>query len=103
MRPMHLVPPIRAGLLATYPAWLPPGLASLPGVHRSGDTVTFLAQDFEAAMRGIGFFVNQGSRNFARLTVEYLRSKPQWQGALQEAQDSIWARWADYEQGKWKP
>jgi D-aminopeptidase len=102
-RPMTLAAPIRAGLIATYPAFLPPALGNIPGIERRGDTVLFSAPDLTSAWRGVGALVVLASRNFSGLTTELMRGNPEWSGAVKAAGDSVWARAGAFERGEWKP
>ncbi len=103
MRAMLLTPPIRAGLLPTFPAWLPAGMGSLPGLERRGDTVTFVAADYPAAWRGMMTLVTLASGNRRSLVLAQLQDQPTPRAAVAAAQDSLNVLWIAYESGRWQP
>jgi len=103
MRPMRLSPPVRAGLLPTFPAALPPEMKYLPGLDVRGDTVTFIASDYPTAYRGIRALATLANANRRTLVLEFLRGRPELRALLGEAQDSIDARWTALEERRWKP
>jgi D-aminopeptidase len=95
MRPMTLDRPIRAGLLATFPHELPPGLKGghLPGIHASGDTVWFEAADYRAAWLGIRVLMTIAQGRNAQRSLAFLQQRPDAQAALRALRDSTDAEW----------
>jgi D-amino peptidase len=103
MKVMRLDAPFRAGLLPSYPLLLPNGMGSLPEIEKRGDTVTFVANDYRSAFWGM--FVLQRiaralsiERSFAELARDSVGKAIQ-----QRMVDSVFARAAAFEAGKWKP
>jgi D-amino peptidase len=103
MRVMQLSAPFRAGLLPSYPLLLPPGIGSLPGIAKRGDTVTFMANDYPSAYWGM-FVLQRIARALSveRAFFEVARDSG-GMAAVKRATDSSWARWAAFEAGKWTP
>ena len=100
---MRLTFPARAGLLPSYPLLLPPGLASLPGFEKHGDTVTFAATDYRSAYWGM-FALQRIARAFSvERACEDLAHDSAGAAIQRRLIDSVWARSAAFEAGKWKP
>ena len=99
MRPMRITAPVRAGLLATFPMVLPPGLKNggLPGISGSGDTVVFTAQDYRAAWVGIRVLMTIAAANGAMRSIGFLQGRPGAREALRELADSTNAEWTAFE------
>lgn len=103
MKVMRLTSPFRAGLLPSYPLLLPPGLASLPGFEKHGDTVTFAATDYRSAYWGM-FVLQRIARAFSVERAFNDLAKDSIGATIQRRiTDSVWARSAAFEAGKWKP
>jgi D-amino peptidase len=103
MRAMALTGPTRAGLVPTFPAFLPPGMGNLPGLEKRGDTVTFVAPDYAAAWRGTMVLVTLAVGNRRALVLSQLQGQATSRTAVAAAQDSIDVLWAAYEAGRWQP
>lgn len=103
MRVMRLTAPFRAGLLPSYPLFLPPGMGSLPGIEKHGDTVTFAANNYPSAFWGM--FVLQRIASAFSMQREYraLADDPSTAAIQKRTADSVMARWAEFEAGTWKP
>jgi D-aminopeptidase len=95
MRPLSFERPMRAGLLATFPHELPPGLKSgqLPGIAATGDTVWFEALDYRAAWMGIRVLMTIAQGRNAQRSLGFLQQRPEAQAALQTLRDSTDAEW----------
>jgi hypothetical protein len=100
---MQLTAPFKAGLLPTYPRLLNPGIGTIPGLERRGDTVTFNASTYREAY--LGFFALQRiSLAFYREEILFaMTTRPEVQRLFDAVADSVRARWLEFEQGKWKP
>jgi D-amino peptidase len=101
MKVMRLTPPIRAGLLPSYPLFLPPGIPNIPGVEKRGDTVTFMAKNYREAYWGM-FVLQRIARAFAyeQALLDAGRDDP---GLLRRVRDPRWGKWGEFEAGRWKP
>lgn len=101
MKVMRLTPPIRAGLLPSYPLLLPPGMPSIPGVEKHGDTVTFMAKSYREAYWGM-FVLQRIARAFAneQALLDAGRTDPE---LFRRVRDPRWSKWGDFESGRWKP
>jgi len=102
VRPMKLETPILAGLRATPPASLTM-LDSVPGLNYRENAVTFTAQNFGDAYRGINALIRVAVGGYQSVLSEVLASEanaPQLQLKFREA---LFARWQDYESGRWTP
>ena len=104
MKAMQPSFPLTAGLVGTFPAFLPPGLHTLPGIGGTGDTVTFTATGYGNAYQGIRALQILASRNYTQtMVLNLLRSKPELRVTLRQALDSVLELSNAYETGKWKP
>lgn len=103
MQAMQLTPPIRAGLLPSFPAWLYPAMADLPGIERRGDTVYFTASDYRTAYRGTRLLANLASASAEGYMVDILRRTPEGRRLVGEAYDTVSTQWQAFEKGTWKP
>lgn len=103
MRPMRAATPIRAGVLPSYPAWIPPALGDLPGIEMRGDTATFVVADYPSAYRGIRLLMRLAANSAEGLMVDELRRTAEGRRLAREAMDSVMARWAAFERGRWEP
>ena len=103
MQAMRLTPPIRAGLLPSFPAWLYPTMADLPGIERRGDTVYFSAGDYRTAYRGTRLLSDLASASAEGYMIDILRRTPEARRLLREANDSVASQWQAFENGTWKP
>ena len=101
MQVMRLQSPIRAGLLPSYPLFLPPGIPNIPGVEKRGDTVTFMAKNYREAYWGM-FVLQRIARAFAieQAVRDAGREDPE---LMRRVLDARWGKLADFEAGKWKP
>ena len=103
MKVMRLEPGFRAGLLPSYPLLLPPGIGSLPGIEKRGDTVTFAASDYRAAFWGM-FVLQRIARALSvERGFEELGRDSVGRALRQRIIDSTFARGSAFEAGKWKP
>jgi D-amino peptidase len=103
MKVMRLEPGSRAGLLPSYPLMLPPGMGSLPGIEKHGDTVTFAASDYRAAFWGM-FVLQRIARALSiERGFEELGRDSVGRALQRRIIDSAFARGAAFEAGKWKP
>lgn len=103
MRALVVTPPIQAGVFASYPSWISPMLADLPGIQVRGDTATFMADDYPAAYRGIRALMFLAASSSEGLMVDELRRSPEGRRLTREAMDTVMARWAAFEHGTWRP
>jgi D-amino peptidase len=103
MQVMQLTPPIHAGLLPSFPAWLYPAMADLPGIERHGDTVYFTASDYRTAYRGTRLLSSLASASAEGYMVDILRRTPEGRRLVTEAYDTVSAQWQAFEKGTWKP
>ena len=103
MQAMRLTPPIRAGLLPSFPAWLYPTMADLPGIERHGDTVYFTARDYRTAYRGTQLLSNLATSSAEGVMVDILRRTPEGRQLVTVAYDTLSAQWQALENGTWKP
>jgi D-amino peptidase len=89
MQALRLTPPIRAGLLPSFPAWLYPTMADLPGIERQGDTVYFTASDYRGAYRGTQLLSALASASAEGVLVDILRRTPEGRRLVAEAYDTL--------------
>lgn len=103
MKVMRLGSSFRAGLLPSYPLLLPPGIASLPGIEKRGDTVTFAASDYREAYWGV-FVLQRIARAFSNeRAFGELENDSAGRALRKRIIDSTFARLGAFEAGKWKP
>ena len=103
MKAMRLTAPFRAGLLPSYPLLLPPGIGSLPGIEKRGDTVTFAATDYRSAFWGM-FVLQRIARAFSvERKFEELARDSVGKAIQKRISDSTFARAAAFESGKSRP
>lgn len=103
MQAMRLTAPIRAGLLPSFPAWLYPAMADLPGLERRGDTVYFTAINYRSAYRGTQLLSTLASSSAEGVMVDILRRTPEGRRLVSAAYDTLSAQWQAFENGTWKP
>jgi D-aminopeptidase len=101
-RVMRLPAEFRAGLLPSYPLLLPPGLGTLPGFQKHGDTVTFVAKDYRSAFWAIFALQRIGAAFSAERSFRELAKSPD-SAVYRRAVDSMWTRAEAFEAGKWRP
>ena len=101
-RVMRLPPEFRAGLLPSYPLLLPPGIGSLPGMQKRGDTVTFVSKDYRSAFWGIFVLQRIAAAFSAERTFRELALSRD-SAVYTRAMDSVFVRAAAFEAGKWRP
>jgi D-aminopeptidase len=102
MRVMRLPSEFRAGLLPSYPLLLPPGIASLPGIEKHGDTVTFIAKDYRSAFWGM-FVLQRIAAALSRERAFQELAHSADSAVYKRAMDSVYARTKAFESGTWKP
>jgi len=102
MRVMRLPAEFRAGLLPSYPLLLPPGLGTIPGIQKHGDTVTFLAQDYRTAFRGM-FALQRIAAAFSSERAFRELATSADSAVYKRAMDSVRARASAFEKGTWRP
>jgi D-aminopeptidase len=89
MEAVRLAPPIRAGLLPSFPAWLYPTMADLPGIERHGDTVYFTAGDYRSAYRGTRLLSTLAASYAEGVMVDILRRTEEGRRLVREAYDTL--------------
>jgi D-amino peptidase len=103
---MRLTGPIRAGLLPSFPNFLPrPAMSNLPGAEMRGDTVTFTVPDYPAAyrtIRGLTALANTVGQTYP-LRLLQQRLPEGGRRLFQEARDTAFAQWEAFERGRWDP
>lgn len=102
VRVMTLPAEFRAGLLPSYPLFLPPGVGNFPGFQRRGDTTTFLAKDYRTAFWGMFALQRIARAHSMERTFLELANSPD-SAVYRRARDSVWARADAFEAGKWRP
>lgn len=102
MHVMRLPAEFQAGLLPSFPMWLPPGIGSIPGIQKHVDTVTFASRDYRSAFWAI--FVLQriaSAYTHERSLLELGQTADS--AVLRRTTDSVIARWREFETGKGRP
>lgn len=102
MRVMRLPSEFRAGLLPSYPLLLPPGMASLPGIQKRGDTVTFIAKDYRSAFWGM-FALQRIAAAFSKERAFQELARSADSAVYRRAMDSVFARTRAFEKARWQP
>ena len=103
MKVMRLTAPFRAGLLPSYPLFLPPGIGNLPGFEKHGDTVTFAANNYPSAYWGMFVLQRIASAFSMQRALMNLANDPATKAVHKTVMDSVFGHWGDFEAGKWKP
>lgn len=107
MKPLKAVPPIRAGLLATFPQRLPSAgspFSRLPGIDYRGDTVTFPARDYPEAYERMAVLIGIAVRNGSQLMLDLLRERPGVASTFDAVSDSVFDKLLPaFEAGTWRP
>ncbi|MGH7506243.1 MAG: M55 family metallopeptidase [Longimicrobiales bacterium] len=101
-RVMRLTEPVRAALHAVAPATVAM-LDGVPGVRVSGDTASFAATDFQAAYDGVIALIGVSRAGYQSVLAETIRSRPDGAQIMSAYSDALFARWLDYESGRWTP
>jgi D-amino peptidase len=99
---VHLSKPIKAQLRAVYPARLNQ-LNGVPGIDYKDQTVTFTAEDFQAAYNGITALIRVATRGYDRLLRDVIRNQENARKIFTEFGEKIDATWVEVESGLWKP
>ena len=103
MKVMRLGPGFRAGLLPSFPLLLPPGIGSLPGIEKHGDSVTFVASNYRDAFWGM-FVLQRIARAFSNeRAFEELDNDSAGRAMRKRIIDSTFARGGAFEAGTWRP
>jgi D-amino peptidase len=100
MRVLHLSRPIEAGLRPTFPMFLPPQFAYLPGFRVRDGSVTFTAPDYLTAYRGIKLLVWIASTFASARRLDSLRKLPEVREPLKQLLDSMNAELDEIESGR---
>ena len=95
-----LMTPVTAALRAVAPARLD-HLEGVPGIDYSDGTVTFEAEDFQAAYDGVSALIGVATRGYVRLLNEVFRERPDGGEIAQAYSDLLFERWMDVESGRW--
>lgn len=103
MRVMRLATQSRAGLLTSYPRLLPPGMGSLPGIEKRGDTVTFAARDYRSAYWGMFVLMRIANALLTERVLAAVQGDSIGRLLVGRARDSINTRAVEFEAGKWTP
>lgn len=101
MKAQRLAEPVTATLAAVPPADLSV-LEGVPGIDHADGAVTFEASDFQAAYEGLVALVNVARTGYASVMAETARREV-GQGFGGMYSDALFARWLDYESGRWAP
>jgi hypothetical protein len=75
----------------------------VPGINYENQTVTFTAPDFRAAYDGVIALVGVARAGYPQVLQEMVRKQPDGQKIMAEYGDALFARWMDYESGRWQP
>lgn len=102
MRAMRLVEPAVAALRAVPPASVGI-LEGVPGTTLHGDRVEFPAADYQAAYDGTIALIRVARAAYQSVLLETVRAEPGGQAILDRYNDSLFARWLDFESGRWTP
>jgi D-aminopeptidase len=103
MRPMRLTPPIRAGVVFTFPLRPSPYIDGFPGLQQRGDTLTFVAADYPTAIRGILAVIFVGVASSDGYLLDLVARTPVGGRLVSEAMDTLMSQQEAFENGKWKP
>jgi D-amino peptidase len=101
-QPMRLGSPIRAAMRVVPPASLEP-LKGIPGIKYSDNRVEFEAADFGAVYDAWMSILNVARLAYPQLLMETIAARPDAAALRLEFTDRLFARWADYESGRWTP
>jgi len=99
---MPLGTPIQAAVRVVPPASLEM-LKGVPGIKYSDNRVDFEAADYQAVFDGWYALIGVASRARSALLMEMLTERPDGPAMRLEFTDRLFARWLDYESGRWTP
>jgi D-amino peptidase len=103
MRPLRVTAPIRAGVLPSFPAWMPPTIGDLPGLERRGDTVLFQAITYPQAFRAMRLLMDMATGSAEGYMLDMLQRTPEGRRLVREAWDTVYSQSAAFERGEFKP
>jgi D-amino peptidase len=101
-RSMRLVEPAVAALRAVPPASLTV-LNEVPGIALAEDRVEFPAVDFQAAYDGVIALIRVARTAYPSVLTETVRAEPGGEAIMDRYNDNLFARWLDFESGRWTP
>lgn len=94
--------PVTAAVRAVPPANLE-SLKGFPGVRYADSKVTFEAADFGAAYDAWMAIIAVARSGYASVMTEMVSAQPNGQAMRLDFSDRLFARWMDYESGRWSP
>jgi D-amino peptidase len=99
---MRLDEPVHAALRAVPPANLAV-MEGVPGIRYRDDRVEFTASDFREAYDGATAIVSVARTGYQSVLLETIRDHPDGAGIMAAYSDDLFARWLDFESGRWEP
>jgi D-amino peptidase len=94
--------PVTAALRVVPPASLE-AMKGFPGVRYADNKVTFEAADFGAAYDGWQAIITVARAGYSSVMNEMVAAQPNGQALRLDFSDRLFARWMDYESGRWSP
>lgn len=98
----RLTGPVRAGMRVVPPATLEP-LRGIPGIQYADNRVRFEAADFGAVYDAWMAILAVARSAYPQLLSEAVGARPDAQAIRQDYSNRLFARWLDYESGRWTP
>ena len=99
---MPLAAPIQAAVRVVPPASLAV-LQGVPGIKYSDNRVDFEATDYKGVFDGWYALIGVATRAYPALLMEMLTERPDGPAMRLEFSNRLFARWMDYESGRWTP
>ena len=99
---MPLAAPIQAAVRVVPPASLAV-LQGVPGIKYSDNRVDFEATDYKGVFDGWYALIGVATRAYPALLMEKLTERPDGPAMRLEFSNRLFARWMDYESGRWTP
>lgn len=94
--------PVKTAVRVVPPASLE-ALKGFPGVHYSDHKVTFEAADFGAAYDAWMAIIAVARSGYSSVMNEMVAAQPNGRELRLDFSDRLFARWMDYESGRWSP
>ena len=99
---MTLPSPVKAAMRVVPPASLEP-LKGIPGINYADNRVEFEAKDFGSAYDGWMSLLNVARLSYPQVLQEAITARPDAAALRLEFSNRLFARWMDYESGRWTP
>lgn len=99
---MKISAPIKATLRAVPPASLE-RMEGFPGIDYAENAVTFQTDDLHDAYLGLQKIINVARLGYRSVFNEQLRALPNIDDIAERYSTALFARWLDYESGRWQP